>query len=222
MSPDRDRPPSSLPWWLITVGTLGVLGLYLAAVRTTTGQRIDNILMERALADERLAPRLLELVHTVGPMLMVPLAGGVALAGLVRGWRTALGAGIGAAVCLVLPQIFKATLPRPQLADPWPLGNSLPSGHTAAVAAVVVALLVVAPRPWRLPVLLLGTLATLLMGVLVVTLGHHRVSDVLASGAVALIGWGVGLLVQHGNRPMPHDEARLGPRADRLDRPARS
>lgn len=195
--PDRDLPPPALPWWLITLGTLGVLGLYVVFVLTTTGQSIDNRVMERARAGEALYPQLLRMLYSLGPTLMVPLAGLVAVAGLVlRGWRTGLGALVGAVTCLVAPQILKAALPRPQLADPWPMPNSLPSGHTAAIAAVVVALLIVVPRSFRGTVLLLGVVATLTVGALVLVLGHHRASDVLASGCVAMIGWGVGLLVQ--------------------------
>lgn len=91
-------------------------------------------------------------------------------------------------------------LPRPQLADPWPLPNSLPSGHAAAVAALVCALLVVVPRSARGAVLILGSVAVGVMGLLLITLGHHRLSDIAASACVGMIGWGTGLLVQTSGR----------------------
>lgn len=193
---DRDLSPPALPWVLITVGTVGLLALYLGAVRTLTGQQVDNAIMWRLEADAELAQRLLPLLTYAGPGVMVLLCALVCLAGLARGWRTALGAGVGVAVVLVTPQLLKITLPRPQLADPWPLANSLPSGHTAAVAALVVALLVVVPRSARAAVLILGSVAVGTMGLLLITLGHHRLSDIAASACVGMIGWGVGLLVQ--------------------------
>lgn len=197
VSPGTTAQDSS--WWLVILGAVGVLVVYLVAVQTTTGQRVDNALTAWVRADEGHVPLLSNLRRVIGPAVMVPLAALVVLAGLLlRGRRTALAAGSGVAVCLVLPQLLKATLPRPQLADPWPQANSLPSGHTAAVAAVVVALLVVLPRSLRPAALVLGSLATVLMGVLVVALPHHQVSDVIASAAVGLMGWGVALLCAPG------------------------
>ena len=193
---DRDLPPPALPWWLITLGTIGLLALYVVAVRTPTGREVDNAILWRLEAGDSLAARLLPLLKIAGPVVMSILSALVCLAGLARGWRTALGAATGVAVCLVTPQVLKLALPRPQLTDPFPLPNSLPSGHAAAVAALVVALLVVVPRSARGAVLILGSAAVGVMGLLLVTLSHHRLSDVVASGCVGMIGWGVGLLVQ--------------------------
>lgn len=205
---DDDLPPPVLPWWLITLGTLGILGLYVVFVLTTTGQQLDNRLMERLRVDDQTYGRLVQILQVVGPRTMVVLSVLISLAGLVRGWGVALGAGAGAVLCLGLPQLLKSSLDRPQLADFWPMANSLPSGHTAAVAAAAVALLLVVPRDLRSTVLLLGTLATAAMGVLVVVLGHHRASDAVASLGVGMIGWGVGLLIQ-GRTAARHRPAQL-------------
>lgn len=209
---DPDLPPPALPWALITVGTVGLLGLYLGAVRTLTGQRVDNAIMWRLEADGDLAQRLLPLLTFAGPTVMVVLCALTCLAGLVRGWRSALGAGVGAAFVLAAPQLLKLALPRPVLADPWPLPNSLPSGHAAAVAAVVCALLLVVPRSTRGAVLVLGSVAVGVMGLLLITLGHHRLSDIAASACVGLVGWGVGLLVQgRGQSRAPAPGRNPGP-----------
>lgn len=193
--PDRDRSSPLLPWVLITVGVLGVLGLYLVFVTTTTGQAWDNTLMDRA--DRPGLYRTAQLVIAeMTPLRMVLLCGMACLTGLGRHWRVALGAAVAVTICLVVPQVLKATLPRPQLADPWPMSNSLPSGHTAAVAALTIALVLVLPVAWRVLALLLGAVATVLMGSVVMVLAHHRPSDVLASVFLALAAWGVGLLVQ--------------------------
>ncbi|QFG69763.1 phosphatase PAP2 family protein [Ornithinimicrobium pratense] len=184
-------------WGYVVSGVLGLLGIYLAAVWTTTGQRVDDALTARVRAGEDVAPLLLEVVHLIGPMTMVSVVALVVVAGLfTRGWRAALAASAGVAVCLITPQVLKAVLPRPELAVSWPLPNTLPSGHTAAVIAVVVALLVLAPQSLRLPVLLAGVVAATVMGYLMVALPHHRVSDVIASGAVGITGYGVALLVR--------------------------
>lgn len=194
--PDHDRPPPVLPWALITVGALGVLGLYVVFVLSTTGQAWDTAVMDRASARPRARGVAEVIVAELGPTRMVALCGMACLTGLLRHWRVALGAAVAVAVLLVGPQVFKATLPRPQLADPWPMPNSLPSGHTAAVAALTVALVLVLPVAWRGLVLLVGAGATALMGAMVVVLSYHRPSDVLASACLALAAWGTGLLVQ--------------------------
>lgn len=194
--PDRDRPSPVLPWMLITVGVLGVLGLYLVFVTTTTGQAWDNALMDRAAAQPGSRPVAQLVVTELNPERMVILCGMACLTGLLRHWSVALAAAVAAGICLIMPQVLKATLPRPQLADPWPMSNSLPSGHTAAVAALAVALVLVLPVAWRGLVLLAGLGATALMGTMVVVLAHHRLSDVLASGCLALAALGAGLLVQ--------------------------
>lgn len=184
-------------WRFVFAGVLGLLGTYLAAVWTTVGQRADLALTAAIRAEGELAARLHDLLTLVGPWTMVPLAAVVVVAGtVVRGWRAGLAAGAGVAVCLVTPQVLKPLLPRPELAVTWPLPNSLPSGHTAALIAVVVALLIVVPRSWQRPVLAAGALASTLMGLLMVALPHHRVSDVVASGAVGVLGYGVALLVR--------------------------
>lgn len=193
--PDRDRASDTLPWVLITVGVLGVLGLYLAFVTTEAGQAWDNALMDRA--DRPGTSRAAQFVIAeLTPLRMVLLCGMACLTGLLRHWRVALGAAVGVTICLVVPQVLKATLPRPQLADPWPMPNSLPSGHTAAVAALTIALVLVLPVAWRRITLLLGAGATALMGAVVISLAHHRLSDVLASVCLALAAWGAGMLVQ--------------------------
>ena len=50
------------------------------------------------------------------------------------------------------------------------------------------------------------------MSLLLITLGHHRLSDIAASACVGMIGWGVGLLVQGSgrrrHRPLPHQDPR--------------
>lgn len=211
--PDLDRPAPLLPWWLITCGTLGVLGLYLALVLTTSGQTWDNAVMDRAGQSPSLQQTAETIVHQLGPQRMVILCLMACLSGLVRSWRIASGAAVATIICLLLPQVLKATLPRPQLADPWPMANSLPSGHTAAVAALTVALALVLGPPWRRVVLLVGALATGLMGVLVIVLAYHRPSDVLASMALAVAAAGAGLLVQGRGRPRGGREAQAWPRA---------
>lgn len=194
--PLRDRSAPALPWWLITVGTIGVLGLYVVFVLTTSGQAWDTTVMDRAGGNQGLRRAARAVVRELNPERMVLLCAMACLTGLLRGGRVALGAAAAAAICLVMPQVLKATLARPQLADPWPMPNSLPSGHTAAVVALTVALGLALAPTWRWLVLVVGGLATTLMGTFVVVLGHHRPSDVLASVALGLAAWGVGLLVQ--------------------------
>ncbi|MFX0539741.1 phosphatase PAP2 family protein [Ornithinimicrobium sp. Y1847] len=206
----RDLPPPVMPWSLITIGVMGVAALYVGFVLTTTGQAVDNAVMDRALHASFGNGYLAPLHHLMGPAVAVPMALVVSALGLVRGWRTGAGALAAVAVILALPQVLKAGLPRPQLADPWQMANSLPSGHVAAVAAVGIALLIVVPPLLSGIALLLTLAATGIMGVVVLGLGHHRPSDIAASLGVAMIGWGIGLLVQRGGATRIGRDAAAG------------
>ena len=70
--------------------------------------------------------------------------------------------------------------------------NSLPSGHTTVVASAVGALLLVAPRALRLPVVVPGAFAVTVTGASTVVAGWHRPADIVAALAVCLAWTAVG------------------------------
>lgn len=83
-------------------------------------------------------------------------------------------------------QLLKANLSRPYLGVDYELPNSFPSGHVTLAASVVVALIAVAPPLLRRAVTVLGWAVVTMVGVGVMVLGWHRLSDVLA--AILIVG----------------------------------
>lgn len=169
---------------LIALASLAALGLtYVIAVRTPLGQQLDTRVMlhvSRSLAGQTWTSTLLALVSP-----MTTTAATVALAAIAlvsRGARAATTVLVGTAGTVVGAAILKALLVRPQyLSD---AGNSLPSGHVAAVAGLAVAAALVAGPRLRGTVAMLGTAATALTGAATLALQWHRPSDV--AGAVLL------------------------------------
>jgi len=86
---------------------------------------------------------------------------------------------------------------------------SFPSGHAMGSMALVTALAVLTwPTRWRWPVLILGSLFVLFVGLSRVYLGVHYPSDILAGWAASL-GWVLGLsVILYGRlgKPSPQTE----------------
>ncbi|ANS77743.1 phosphoesterase, PA-phosphatase related [Serinicoccus hydrothermalis] len=196
------RPPartgSWLPWLLVVGAGVGFVLLYAVAVLTTSGQRVDTAVMD-ALTTTGAQHEALD-AALPDPYLLLALALGAGLLGMLGRVRAGLAVLVSVPLLVGATQVLKAVLPRPQLADPWVMANSLPSGHTGAAAALALALLLVVPRRWLPVAVVLGVALTTWMGALVVMLGYHRPSDVLASVLLALGAGGVGLLVRGDGR----------------------
>ncbi|WP_407541078.1 phosphatase PAP2 family protein [Deinococcus radiomollis] len=78
----------------------------------------------------------------------------------------------------------------------WQEGDSsFPSGHSSMAAALAVTVVALLWRtPWRWPVLVLGVIYTVIMGLSRVYLGVHYPTDVLAGWALG-VAWAVGVAV---------------------------
>lgn len=97
---------------------------------------------------------------------------------------------------MLLNIILKALIGRvrPQIVEwLWQEGdNSFPSGHATMAAALTVTLVALLWRTgWRWPLIVVGALYTLLMGVSRVYVGVHYPTDVLGGWALG-IGWSAG------------------------------
>lgn len=180
------------------VGVLTLVVLVRIALASQRGQSWDQSAMTTVIGGRDTQLALLSVLGyvSIGAVVMVVI--GCAVVALLRG-RLALAA--GAAVVIVganvTTQVLKhSLLDRPDLG----LGtlNSLPSGHTTVVASAVGAALLVAPRPWRPVVALLGGFATTLTGASTIVAGWHRPSDVIAALAVSLVWTALVSLVLRG------------------------
>lgn len=184
-------------------GLVALAAIAYVAVLTPEGQRIDQAAMESMVTDEQVRLRLLRLLGnvSVGALLVVALAS--ALLALARGRvRLAVGALVVLGAANVSTQLIKAVLDRPVFTEVAP--NSLPSGHTTAVAAAVSTLLIVAPRLLRPLVVGVGSGAVAFTALSTVAADWHRPSDILAALAVVLFWHGlVVAAVSGGDRRGP-------------------
>lgn len=179
------------------LATAALVALYAVAVCTARGQWWDEAIWWRVRMRSPYAPW--ETARALG--VITPVTCAAALAGVVllalaggRARQAVLGT-VCAAGTFATAEGLKLLLVRPDLgvSDWW--GNSFPSGHSGAVAAVAVAAIVALGRGSRLVVASLACLATLATGCGVVVAGWHRPSDPVASTLVAVIWTLVGLLL---------------------------
>lgn len=169
-----------------------LLATYAVAVRTAGGQAWDTALMLRLgslTQSSRWAELPGEVLGLVSPATV--LLGGVAvvLLGLaVGGLRAAAAGGLTVLGTVLGAQVLKAVLVRPELLDGASAygSNSLPSGHTAAVAGLAAGLVVALGLHGRGWAWLLASGVTGLAGLSTVALQWHRPSDVVASTLLAV------------------------------------
>ncbi len=191
------------------VGAALMIGAYLLFVRTWPGQRLDDILFE-SRKETLLAAR--RVVAAVLRLLTIPgIALGCAAIAIERARRGAWRSGalaVGAVgLTLAAARLIKVGAGRPELADlAWSSHeNTFPSGHTAAVTAVLLAAVAVggAPRRWW-TVSAAATLAAMYSAGMVST-GWHRPSDVVGAVGLALAIVAVVVALDVLRSPTPAD-----------------
>jgi len=184
----------SRPGWVAATAGLGFVLVYVLFVQTELGQRVDDAAM--AWVSDLVAARWAELTLgwlSAGSTLLVWAALGVVTAGLLGPVRAILG-GLAAGVTLVLAEVAKLELTRPEL---WgdSLANSFPSGHVAVAAGLAAQLLLAVPGSWR-QLALVGTAPLVaLIGLATVALEWHRPSDVVGSILLAVAVGGLAVEV---------------------------
>ena len=221
---DRDRSqeaPSYLQLLLLSVSAaIGVIVVYLVAIRTGWGQEIDEktLLGNGVISDVRAdqADRFLRIV-SVGTLTLATTL--VAAVAFLRGRpRMAIIAAASIAVALLSTELLKLViLERPPLTRTFlnEGQNSYPSGHTTiGMSVCVAAMLVVPPRLRMVTALGAGAVAAA-FGVAVVAASWHRPSDAIGAYLVCIA---IGALAAALIEAYPDERAR----ADRRARPART
>jgi len=195
----EDRPPRGARRALVVVTALGLLVITLGLLIRAGWQPLLDL--DRSVSDAVVVPGrgtdvdVLRVLTAAGMLklrfvVLLPL---VIWLALLRRWSLVaflVIAGLGiSALNGLLKLIFNRQ--RPAYDGTIDMGGlSFPSGHSAGAAALATALVVlvwpVLPGIWRRLWLILGALATLVVGYTRIALGAHFLSDVVA-------GWCVGI-----------------------------
>ncbi|BBX19915.1 phosphatase PAP2 family protein [Mycolicibacterium duvalii] len=191
---DGDRRLRRAPYrWAAVLSVAALFGtaVYLLAVQTTTGQRLEDAALRGAnQVDPELRRVALEAFHTISVTSQLGAAAIVALIGLLRRqvWLAVAGVGVilgGQALTQVLKY---RVLSRPDLAaaEGTFAENTLPSGHTTAAMCLLFATLIVMPYRFRGIAMFVTLTWAVGIGAYTVVIKAHRLSDTLAANAVAL------------------------------------
>ncbi|KWX65983.1 phosphatase PAP2 family protein [Mycobacterium sp. NAZ190054] len=179
-------------WTAILLCALVFLAaVYWLAVRTTTGQAIENAALYGA---DQVDPRAFLAARTLLDTITVTsLAVATLLVGAIGLLRRQVNLAV-AAVAVILgsqavTQLLKfVVLQRPNLlASDEYLANTLPSGHTTAAMSVLFATLIVMPYRFRGVAMFFALTWAVGIGAYTVIAQWHRLSDTLAADAVALV-----------------------------------
>ena len=173
------------------------VALYVIAVRTEEGQRLDERRSRRvpsSTANREVARNVLE---TVSVSSLAVAGGALVFIGLVHG-RVFLAVSVGVAIlgANVTTEALKLhILERPYFGAGFGrLWNTFPSGHSTVAMSLAVGAVLVAPAGSAAPSRVAGVAyAAAVAGATVVT-GWHRPSDTIGGGLVA-VGWGATVAV---------------------------
>lgn len=161
------------------------LEIYVVAVRTIAGQRLDAELFGRFQHVPGGASST-AIRNTIPALLAVALAALAAYGLWRRRWTTVVAHTLAVAVTLASAEVLKQVLARPYYGTFAYTQNTFPSGHMAFSAALAFAVLALWPRrPSR--VVIGGTAAVLAVEALYNVVGFaHRPSDVLGALLLAV------------------------------------
>lgn len=186
---ERSVPDTRFRLLLATaaLAALAFTGVYLIAVHTHWGQRLDATALEGSSRVDR--PRVQRATEnllttvTVGSVAFVGV--GIVVVALGRGrFHLAVAAGLVAFGSDVSAELLKRViLTRPDLTGPGPHGlvNTFPSGHTTVAMSLALAAVLVTPARARGLVAVIGASYAIGIGEAVLISGWHRPSDAIGS-----------------------------------------
>ena len=193
----------TVAWLTLLAATNGLLFalLYHYSLSTIRGQMLDTVaLAGNGYGQERFASPLNSVLNaiTLASMVIVLVTVGVIALARQR-YALAITAVVMVAGSTATTRLLKAHILRPEFGvDPQRAGagNSLPSGHATAAAALAVGLVLVLPPAIRGIASVIGATYAALVGIATLSSGWHRPSDVIAS-FLLVGGWAAvaGLLL---------------------------
>lgn len=195
--------------------------LFLAAVHTTEGQRLDDaargdLSLSAAPRAFAATQRLLDTISVSSLALFGLGIMGIAL--LRRSPALALGAGVVVLGANLTTQAIKAHFDRPDLVGGGlATDGGFPSGHVTVAMSLAMGLVLVAPASFRWTATLIGCAYATGVGIAVIALDWHRPSEVVGAYLVS-VAWtaAVASIIVGVDRPEPPDgrgeraTARLG------------
>jgi membrane-associated phospholipid phosphatase len=188
-APRRGPGHVLLPLVIAVLATAGAYLVYRLFVRTSLGQAVDNAALRSGVHHpkmDELLGRALDNTTLASVVLVCVVA--VAIGILRKRIDLAVGAAFLVLGANGSVELLKGHLVRPDL-DHFPGPNSFPSGHTAAAASVVYALVLVLPRAVRGMVALIGFVYVTVIAIATVWAEWHRPSDTMAAMLIVL-AWG--------------------------------
>lgn len=195
---ERNRITRLLVVAVLCLALLAVL--YVVAVHTSMGQRIDDAAVEGRTLRHSVLQATDRVLNTISVASLA--LGGVAimLVALVRERpHLALAAGVVIVGANITTQILKTgILDRPDLVgqrDPLGVMNTFPSGHSTVAMSLAVALVLVVPTAARAMAAFGGLVYATLVGAGTVTAGWHRPSDAIAAYLIVMAWAGISVAV---------------------------
>ena len=174
---------------VVSVGALAYLSLF-----TVTGQWLDTLIMYSFQAHMPFQDVARTVLHTLASIPALLLFALILIVTVLLRKRFALLVRIVALLVVSngATQMLKYLLVRPDMEVGHSLANSFPSGHVTLAASVGLALIAAVPQRWKSVAGGVAWVAIAFVGVTVLSLGWHRLSDVLAG---TLVATAVALLV---------------------------
>jgi membrane-associated phospholipid phosphatase len=193
--PKKTRKVQGRFWYVVSplavaiLAAAGVAALYRVFIRTTLGQQIDTSALQGGDVHHERVVEVLS--RTLNGTTLVSLVAACLAAATIGVLRKRVDLAVGAAFMVLGAngscQLLKTHLPRPDL-DGTAMPNSFPSGHTAAAASVVAALILVLPQAVRGMVAMIGAGYVTVIAVATVWAEWHRPSDTVAA-ALLVLAW---------------------------------
>ena len=177
----------------VVAAAVSVVALAYLSLFTVTGQWLDTLIMYSFQAHIPFQDVARTVLHTLASIPALLLFALILIVTVLLRKRFALLVRIVALLVVSngATQMLKYLLVRPDMEVGHSLANSFPSGHVTLAASVGLALIAAVPQRWKSVAGGVAWVAIAFVGVTVLSLGWHRLSDVLAgilvAAAVALL-----------------------------------
>ena len=178
----------------VVAAAVSVFALAYLSLFTVTGQWLDTLIMYSFQAHMPFQDVARTVLHTLASIPALLLFALILIVTVLLRKRFALLVRIVALLVVSngATQMLKYLLVRPDMEVGHSLANSFPSGHVTLATSVGLALIAAVPQRWKSVAGGVAWVAIAFVGVTVLSLGWHRLSDVLAG---ILVATAVALLV---------------------------